>query len=175
MNQLVGNNIPPDYVSAIEKGFQEAANAGVLIGHPVVGVRVRLQDGAAHAVDSSEMAFRIAAQYAFRSFFPKAKPQVLEPIMKVEVEVPSEFQGSAVAGIGRRRGLILSSDTDSRSCVVKAEVPLSSMFGYSTDLRSSTEGKGEFSMDYLKHQPVQRETQKELIAAYLKKRAEGHK
>jgi elongation factor G len=121
------------------------------------------------------MAFRVAAQYAFRSFFPKAKPQVLEPIMKVEVEVPTEFQGSAVAGIGRRRGLILGSDSNERSCVVRAEVPLASMFGYSTDLRSSTEGKGEFSMDYLKHQPVQRDTQNQLVAEYQKKRAEANK
>ncbi|XXQ31270.1 Elongation factor G, mitochondrial [Plasmodiophora brassicae] len=171
VNELVGNNVPPEYVPAVQKGFEHAMRRGVLIGHPCVGLRVRLQDGQAHSVDSSEMAFRICAEYAYRTFFPKGSPIITEPIMMVQVEVPSEFQGAAMAGVNRRRGLIIDSVTDDTMCRIRTEVPLSLMFGYSTDLRSATTGKGEFSMEYSRHQPVPRDQQKELMDEYQKKRA----
>eukprot|EP00943_MAST-04B_sp_MAST-4B-sp1_P009837 g9837.t1 len=162
-NQMIGNNIPPEYITAVEKGFEEATNKGPLIGHQVQKVRVVLQDGAAHAVDSSEMAFKLASQYAFREAVHGANPSILEPVMQVEVEVPVEFQGAVIAGLNRRKGLIQSNETREDYSIVVADVPLAEMFGYSTDLRSSTQGKGEFTMEYKTHSPVMRDTQADLI------------
>ncbi|KAJ9508924.1 hypothetical protein QJQ45_028252 [Haematococcus lacustris] len=138
-NQLSGNNIPPEFHNSIEKGFREAANSGTLIGAPVEGVRVVLLDGAAHAVDSSELAFRIAAVNAFRQAYPAASPVVLEPIMKVEVIVPSEFQGNVMGDLNRRKGVIMDSYNQGDDAVIVCEVPLNAMFGYSTALRSATQ------------------------------------
>eukprot|EP00798_Chlamydomonas_sp_ICE-L_P017594 gene17594-23923_t len=166
-NQLVGTNIPPEFHPAIEKGFKEAGNAGSLLGAPVVGVRVVLQDGQAHDVDSSEMAFRIAAIQGFRQAYAEAAPQILEPIMKVEVTVPSEYQGGVMGDLNRRKGLIMDSTTRGEDAVILVEVPLNSMFGYSTALRSNTQGKGEFSMEYSHHAPVTKELQEQLTGAYL--------
>ncbi|KAJ9510934.1 hypothetical protein QJQ45_027833 [Haematococcus lacustris] len=158
-NQLSGNNIPPEFHNSIEKGFREAANSGTLIGAPVEGVRVVLLDGAAHAVDSSELAFRIAAVNAFRQAYPAASPVVLEPIMKVEVIVPSEFQGNVMGDLNRRKGVIMDSYNQGDDAVIVCEVPLNAMFGYSTALRSATQGKGEFSMEYHHHAQVTKEMQ----------------
>ena len=169
---MVGNVIPPEFLPAIEKGFREAVEKG-LAGYPVVGVRVVVEDGASHPVDSNEIAFRLAAQYAFREGFRAARPIVLEPIMAVDVEVPSAFQGSVVASINRRKGMIQDVQAGGGagdSTVVKADVPLSKMFGYSTDLRSSTEGKGEFSMEYKHHSPTSRDEQEQIIQQYEKER-----
>ena len=143
VNALVGNNIPPEYVPACEKGFREAVHKGAQIGHPVQGVRVVLTDGAAHAVDSNEMAFRLAAGYAFRQAFLEARPNILEPIMKVEVVVPHEFQGTAIALLNKRKGQMTGSEAQDLQVVILADVPLSQMFGFSTELRSATQGKGE--------------------------------
>lgn len=171
-NALVGNVIPPEFYVAIEKGFKEAVEKGAA-GYPVVGVRVVLTDGAAHSVDSNEIAFRTAAQGAFREAFKKANPIILEPIMNVEVELPSQFQGSAVSLINRRKGMVHNVEAlPADFTQVHAEVPLSKMFGFSTDLRSSTEGKGEFTMEYKVHQAVPRDEQNRIVEEYEKRRVE---
>mmetsp|Transcript_34262 Transcript_34262/g.61810 ORF Transcript_34262/g.61810 Transcript_34262/m.61810 type:complete len:753 (-) Transcript_34262:175-2433(-) len=167
-NQLIGNNVPPEFHSAIEKGFQEAGNSGSLIGAPVQNCRVVLQDGAAHAVDSSELAFRIASIQAFRQAYHNANPTILEPIMRVEVIVPQEFQGTIMSDLNRRRGMIVDSYVTGDDCVIQADVPLNNMFGYSTSLRSNTQGKGEFSMEYDSHAKVPLDVQNELVASHAK-------
>jgi elongation factor G len=161
-NGLVGNSIPPEFVPAIEKGFREALMQGALTGSPVMGLRVVLQDGLAHAVDSNEMAFRAAARGAFKSAMMAAKPILLEPLMSTDVAVPSEFQGTAVALISQRKGTINSMEgTDFVS--INADVPLESMFGFSSDLRSATQGKGEYSMEYKMHVPAPKDKTDEMV------------
>lgn len=173
VDDIVGGVISREYIPAVDKGFREAVKEGTLIGQPVVGVRVVLNDGATHAVDSSEQAFKTAGLMAFREIYDKAKPIILEPIMKLEVSAPEEFQGTVIGQINQRRGVIMGSETDQGYVTVEAEVPLSEMFGYSTDLRSVTQGKGEFSMEFKKYQPVPRNIQDEMAKEYQKKRAEG--
>jgi len=167
-NRCTGTNIPPEYYTSCEKGMNDAMVEGSLVGSEVEGVRVVLQDGASHAVDSSDMAFRICMANAIRDTMKSANPSILEPVMAVEVEIPTDFQGSVVAGLNRRMGMIQSSDMndDGSGLKILAEVPLANMFGYSTELRSMTQGKGEFSMEYLKHSPVMRDTQEELMKRY---------
>ena len=165
---MVGAAISPGFVVAIEKGFREAVQSGALIGHPVQGVRITLTDGASHAVDSSELAFKIAALHAFRQACEAAGPVILEPIMKVEVTVPVEFQGAIVGAVNRRKGVIQSSDQQGDDVIINAEVPLNNMFGYSTELRSMTQGKGEFTMEYLRHSAVTQEAQAELMKSHGK-------
>mmetsp|Transcript_14005 Transcript_14005/g.33621 ORF Transcript_14005/g.33621 Transcript_14005/m.33621 type:complete len:795 (-) Transcript_14005:159-2543(-) len=167
-NQCIGTNIPPEFYSSCEKGMDDATVEGALVGSEVEGVRVVLQDGAAHAVDSSDMAFRTCMANAIRDTMKKANPAILEPVMSVEVEIPSEFQGSVVAALNRRMGMIQNSDVNDDGSGIKilAEVPLANMFGYSTELRSLTQGKGEFSMEYLKHIQVPRSTQEDLMKKY---------
>ena len=171
VNGVVGNNIPPEFIPACERGFKEAVGKGPQIGHQVQGVRVTLTDGQTHVVDSSEMAFRIAAGYAFREAFTAARPNILEPVMKVEVSVPHEFQGVGIALLNKRKGQLTGSETNDLSVVVEAEVPLSQMFGFSTDLRSATQGKGEFTMEYMKHAFVSGELRKDLVKKYEAERA----
>ena len=173
VDDIVGGVIPREYIPACDKGFKEAVVEGSLIGQPVVRVRVTIDDGATHAVDSSEMAFKTAAIMAFREAYSHAKPTILEPIMKLEVSVPDEFQGTVIGQINQRRGVILGTDSDMGYVTVESEVPLSEMFGYSTDLRSVTQGKGEFSMEFKKYQPVPRMIQEEMVKEHQKKRAEG--
>jgi elongation factor G len=163
-NAIVGNAIPPNFIPAVQKGFEEVVNAGSLIGHPVEGVKIVLTDGAAHAVDSSEMAFKLAAMYAFRTAYPNANPTILEPVMTVEIIVPSEFQGTVIGDINRRKGVVVSSDQEGDDVTVICHVPLNEMFGYSSSLRSFTQGKGEFSMDYLNHSPLPADALKNLIS-----------
>jgi elongation factor G len=173
VDDIVGGVIPREYIPACDKGFKEAVVEGSLIGQPVVGVRVILNDGAQHPVDSSEMAFKTAAIMAFREAYSSAKPTILEPIMKLEVSAPEEFQGTVIGQINQRRGVIMGTESDAGYVTVESEVPLSEMFGYSTDLRSVTQGKGEFSMEFAKYQPVPRNIQEEMVKDYQKKRAEG--
>ncbi|KAL0379720.1 UNVERIFIED_CONTAM: Elongation factor G-2, mitochondrial [Sesamum angustifolium] len=161
-NMLVGQAIPPNFVPAIEKGFKEAVNSGSLIGHPVENVRIVLTDGASHAVDSSELAFKLAAIYAFRQCYTAAKPVILEPVMLVELKFPTEFQGSVTGDINKRKGMIVGNDQEGDDCVITAHVPLNNMFGYSTALRSMTQGKGEFTMEYLEHSQVSQDVQTQL-------------
>ncbi len=173
VDDIVGGVIPREYIPACDKGFRESINEGSLIGQPVVRVRVTINDGATHAVDSSEMAFKTASIMAFREAYMSAKPTILEPIMKLEVSVPEEFQGTVIGQINQRRGVIMGTDSDAGYVTVDSEVPLSEMFGYSTDLRSVTQGKGEFSMEFKKYQPVPRNIQDEMVKEHQKKRAEG--
>ncbi|GAU20041.1 hypothetical protein TSUD_381340 [Trifolium subterraneum] len=154
-NMLVGQAIPSNFIPAIEKGFKEAANSGSLIGHPVENIRVVLTDGAAHAVDSSELAFKVASIYAFRECYAASRPVILEPVMLVELKVPIEFQGAVAGDLNKRKGVIVGNDQDGDDSVITAQVPLNNLFGYSTALRSMTQGKGEFTMEYKEHSPGQ--------------------
>ncbi|MCB0421667.1 MAG: elongation factor G [Bdellovibrionales bacterium] len=170
VNNIRGGRIPNEYIPAVDKGFQEALDKGTLIGFPIVGVQMELDDGAYHDVDSSEMAFKICAIAAFRQAYEKASPIALEPIMKLEVQAPEEFQGSVMGQINQRRGMISGTTTIEGTVTVDAEVPLTEMFGYSTDLRSATQGKAEFTMEFAKYSPVPRGIQNELAKKYQEKR-----
>ena len=171
VDEIVGGAIPREFIPACDKGFKEAIKKGSLIGFPVVGVRCTINDGAAHDVDSSEQAFKTAALMGFREGYAAAKPTILEPVMKVEVEAPTEFQGSVVGQVNQRRGVILETRTADGNVTVLAEVPLNSMFGYSTDLRSATQGKGNFTMEFAKYFPVPRNEQEEMMKKYREKLA----
>lgn len=175
VDKIVGGSIPREYVPACDKGFQEQLKKGMLIGAQVIGVQMTVNDGGFHAVDSSEMAFRICAQAAVREAYMQAGPSILEPIMKVEITVPEEFQGAVMGQVNQRRGVIMGSSTEHNETTIDCEVPLTEMFGYSTDLRSATQGKGQFSMEFAKYTPVPRAIQDEMVKAYQKKRAEENK
>ncbi len=166
INSVVGGRIPKEYIPSCDKGFQSCMESGSLIGFPVVGIEMEVTDGAYHDVDSSDMAFQICARMAFRQAFEKAGAQILEPIMKVEVQTPSEFQGGVVGNISQRRGNIMGTTEELGMTTILAEVPLSEMFGYATDLRSMTQGKAEFTMEFAKYMPVPRNIQDELIKKY---------
>lgn len=170
-DNIVGGRIPREYIPACDKGFQEQLAKGALIGFPIVGVEVDLNDGAYHDVDSSEMAFRICSMAAFREAYAQAKPTALEPMMKVEVSAPEEFQGSVMGQLNQRRGMIQGSSTQEGYVTVECEVPLSEMFGYSTDLRSATQGKGEFTMEFARYAAVPRNIQDELVKKYQEQKA----
>ena len=172
VNRCIGTNIPPEYYSSCEKGTDDAFVEGALVGCEVEGVRVVLEDGAAHAVDSSDQAFRTCMANAIRDTMKKATPAILEPVMTVEVQIPSEFQGTVVAGLNKRMGMILSSDMndDGSGITIVSDVPLANMFGYSTEIRSQTQGKGEFTMEYKKHIQVPRSTQEDLMKKYREER-----
>jgi elongation factor G len=169
LNKIRGGSIPTEYIPAVEKGFRSSLDKGRLIGFPVIGIRIEVNDGQSHSVDSSEMAFQAAARGAFREFYARAKPQILEPIMKLSVEGPSEFQGAILKTIMQRRGQVMGSTEEDGFSVVDAEVPLSEMFGYATDLRSMTQGKAEFTMEFEKYLPVPAETTIELKKKYSSK------
>jgi elongation factor G len=171
INNIVGGSIPKEYHASCDKGFQDAMERGTLIGFPIVNIRAGVTDGMAHAVDSSDMAFRIAARTGFRQAYERSAPVVLEPIMKVVVESPEEFAGTVLGGLNKRRGMIQGNSTNEGQVQIEAEVPLSEMFGYSNDLRSSTQGKAEFSMEFAKYQAVPRVVQEELIKKYADRRA----
>ena len=166
VNKIVGGTIPTEYIPAVEKGFKSCLLRGRLIGFPVVGMRVAINDGKTHAVDSSEMAFQAAARGAFKQGYEKARPSILEPIMKVEAEGPNEFQGAILRTLMQRRGMIVGTSEDAGFCRIEAEVPLSEMFGYSTSLRSATQGKAEFTMEFAKYSPVPAEVAEELKKKY---------
>lgn len=174
-NKVVGGRIPKEFIPAVEEGFREQCAKGPLIGFPIVGVEVDLTDGSYHDVDSSYMAFKICAMAAMREVYQKAKPTVLEPIMKLETTVPEEYQGPATGQINQRRGVIVGTTTIEGSVTIEAEVPLTEMFGYSTDLRSGTKGKGEFTMEFAKYQPAPRNVQEDLAKKYQAKRASEQK
>ena len=170
VNEVKGGAIPTEYIPSCDKGFQSAMKKGTQVGFPVIGVRCVVNDGQWHPVDSSDMAFQTAAIGAFREAFEKAKPVILEPIMKVEVEGPAEFQGNIFGSINQRRGMIVSSSEDNNQCQVIAEVPLSEMFGYSTVLRSLTQGKAEFTMEVEKYGRVPQSVSDELKKNYQEKK-----
>ncbi len=162
-NRVTGGAIPKEFIPSCDAGFQACLTKGSLAGYPVVGVKVVLEDGAHHPVDSSDLAFKQAAIGAFRSVYNKAEPVLLEPIMRVVVEVPSEFQGSVLGTLTQRRGAILSTAEDGTFSTIEAEVPLSEMFGYATVLRSVTQGKGEFTMEFARYSPVPKNLAEEII------------
>ena len=170
LNSVKGGAIPNEFIASCDKGFKEAVKRGSLIGFPIVNIRCAINDGQSHAVDSSDIAFQLAAIGAFREGYSKAKPCILEPIMKVSVEGPTEFQGNIFASINQRRGIITSSTEDGAFSRVEAEVPLSEMFGYSTVLRSLTQGKAEFSMEFEKYGRVPTSVSEALIKEYEEKR-----
>ena len=174
-NRCVGTNIPSEYYPSCQKGAAKACEKGVLAGFELTGLRIVLLDGQAHIVDSSDTAFQAAMVSGIREGVQKAQGSILEPVMDLEVTAPSEFQGAVIGGINKRGGAIESSDLneDGSQFNVNALVPLQELFGYSTDLRSSTQGKGEFSMEYHNHQTVARQVQNDLIKAYEKKLKEG--
>jgi elongation factor G len=162
-NKVTGGRIPTEYIPSVEKGFRESLHKGPVAGYEVIGVKMRLEDGSYHDVDSSTMAFEICARDCFRETFKKADPVLLEPIMKVEVEIPTEFQGPVTGAISSKRGVILGTESRSGYSVIVAEVPLAEMFGYSNDLRSMTQGKGSFSMEFLKYQKLPSRFQEEIV------------
>jgi elongation factor G len=175
VDEIVGGVIAREFIPACDKGFAEQVKDGQLIGQPIQRIRVVLNDGATHAVDSSEMAFKLASMAALRECYNSAGPVVLEPIMKLEVSVPDEFQGVAIGQVNQRRGIIVGTESEAGYVTVTAEVPLQMMFGYSTDIRSVTQGKGEFTMEFLKYAQVPKTVQDEMVKEYQKRRAEGTK
>ena len=175
VDSIKGGVIPNEYIPSCDKGFRASMTKGSLIGFPIVGVRCTINDGQSHPVDSSDIAFQVAAQGAFREAYNKAKPVILEPIMKVALEGPTEFQGNIFAVINQRRGIIVSSTEDGTFSRVEAEVPLSEMFGFSTVLRSLTQGKAEFSMEFLKYGKVPASISDTLVKEYEEKRKKEQK
>ncbi len=166
VNEVRGGAIPTEYIPAVEKGFVSVLDKGRLIGFPVTGLRVVVNDGQAHSVDSSDMAFQAAARGAFRATYSKARPIILEPVMKLAVESPTEFQGAVLKTIMQRRGTVVGTTEETGFCLVEAEVPLAEMFGYATDLRSATQGKAEFTMEFARYLPVPAEVTKQLLEKY---------
>ena len=170
INKITGGRIPKEYIPAVDKGFQEQMKKGPLVGFPIVGIQATLLDGAYHDVDSSELAFKICGMAAFRESYLKAKPIALEPIMKLEVSCPEEFQGNVIGAINQRRGVIKGTHSSELFTTIEAEVPLSEMFGYSTELRSSTQGKGEFTMEFSHYNKMPQNLQEKLSKEYLDKK-----
>ena len=165
---VVGGAIPKEYIPAIGEGIEEAAKAGIIAGFPVVGVKATVYDGSYHEVDSSEMAFHIAGSMCFKEAMQKASPVLLEPIMKVEVTMPEEYMGDVIGDINSRRGRIEGMDDLGGGKIVRGYVPLAEMFGYSTDLRSKTQGRGNYSMFFEKYEPVPKSVQDKIISAKAK-------
>lgn len=172
VNKIVGGAIPKEYIPHVDKGFKEQMSEGVLIDQAVVGIKAEINDGSTHSVDSSEMAFKLAARGAMKEAVNKAKPVILEPVMKLEVSAPDEFQGTVIGQINQRRGVIIGTEMDNGYAVVESHVPLKEMFGYSTDLRSATQGKGEFTMEFEKYAQVPKQIQEEIIKDFQEKKAQ---
>jgi elongation factor G len=166
VDQIVGGAIPREFISSCDKGFKKSLEKGSLAGAPITDIRVVINDGASHAVDSSDVAFQLAAMGAFREGYQKAKPVILEPIMKVAVEGPTEFQGAIMGSLNQRRGMIIGTVEEANYTSVEAEVPLSEMFGYSTVLRSLTQGKAEFTMEFATYKQVPKSVAEEIIKKF---------
>ncbi len=164
VNKIVGGAIPKEYIPAVDKGIKEAMENGVLAGYPVVDLKITLFDGSFHEVDSSEMAFKVAASIAFKEGMQKASPVLLEPIMEVEAVAPEEFMGDIIGNLNSRRGKIEGVENRNNARVIKSYVPLASMFGYSTDLRSMTQGRGTYTMQFSKYEEVPRNIMEEIVA-----------
>ncbi len=163
VDKVTGGRIPKEYIPAVAKGFEEMMAKGPLAGYPVVGLTVQLDDGTYHDVDSSDMAFKLTARECFRENFDRMKPILLEPIMKMEIECPEDFQGSVVGQVSSKRGMIVETETENGLCRIIAEVPLAETFGYSTDLRSQTQGQGTFSMEPCKYAQVPSSLQMQIV------------
>ena len=164
VNAIVGGAIPREYISAVEKGIREAADRGILAGYPIVDIKAKLYDGSYHEVDSSEMAFKIAGSIGFREAVKKAKPVLLEPIMSVETVTPEEFLGDVIGDINSRRGKVQNIERRGNAQVIRAQAPLSEMFGYATDLRSMTQGRATYTMQFLHYEEVPKGVSEEIVA-----------
>jgi elongation factor G len=154
VNEIVGGVVPREYIPAVDKGVQDSMQSGVIAGYPVVDVKVTLYDGSYHDVDSSETAFKIAGSMGFKEGIAKAKPTLLEPIMKVEVVTPEEYMGDVIGDLNSRRGMVQGMEDTPSGKQVKAEVPLAQMFGYATDLRGATQGRATYSMEFARYSEV---------------------
>jgi elongation factor G len=170
VDNIVGGSIPREFISSCDKGFKKSLAKGALAEAPVTGIRAVINDGASHSVDSSDVAFQLAAVGAFREAYQKAGPVLMEPIMKVAVEGPTEFQGAVMGSLNQRRGIIVGTFEEGTYTVVEAEVPLAEMFGYSTVLRSLTQGKAEFTMEFNAYRPVPKSIAEELVEEARKKK-----
>jgi elongation factor G len=175
VDEIRGGSIPREFIPSCEKGFKSMIAKSPRLGVPVVGLRVTIDDGQSHQVDSSDIAFQEAARGAFRDFFPRARPKILEPIMKLSVEGPAEYSGNILSTIMQRRGVVIGSTEEDGMCRVDAEVPLAEMFGYSTPLRSSTQGKAEFTMEFARYAEVPANISEELLAKAAKAKQEAAK
>jgi len=174
-NQVRGGSIPTQYIPACEKGFRNCLAKGPKMEFPVTGIKVVINDGASHAVDSSEMAFQAAARGAFLEGYAKAKPTIHEPIMKVVVETPTEFQGSVMGSLNQRRGIIFGTQDEGPMCVIEAQIPLAEMFGYSTVLRSLTQGKAQFTMEFATYKQIPQSVAEELEKKYSEEKKNSQK
>ena len=163
-SSVVGGAIPKEYIPAVGEGIEEACKTGILGGFPVLGVHADVYDGSYHEVDSSEMAFHIAGSLAFKDAMRKASPILLEPIMRVEVTTPEDYMGDVIGDINSRRGRIEGMDDIGGGKMIRGFVPLSEMFGYATDLRSRTQGRGNYSMFFEKYEPVPKSVQEKILA-----------
>jgi elongation factor G len=172
-SKVTGGNVPREYWPAVQKGFESCLDRGVLAGYPVLDLKVTLTDGAYHAVDSSAIAFEIAAKAAYRQSIPKAAPQLLEPIMNVDVFTPDANVGDVIGDLNRRRGMIKSQDSAPTGVRVKAEAPLSEMFGYIGDLRTMTSGRGQFSMEFSHYAPCPQNVAEEVIKEAKERQSAG--
>jgi elongation factor G len=175
VDDVRGGSVPKEFISSVDKGFRSVLQKGLIIQAPVVGLRVVLDDGQAHSVDSSDIAFQEAARGAFRETYPKAGPKILEPVMKVEVEGPSEFHGGVVGILLQRRGIIIGATEADGFSRVEAEVPLADMFGFSTVLRSASQGKAEFTMEFSRYAPVPASVAEELVGKHREELAKKGK
>jgi elongation factor G len=164
VNKIVGGAIPREYIPAVENGVKEALNTGPLAGYPAIDVRVTLFDGSYHDVDSSEIAFKIAGSMAFKDGFMKSKPVLLEPLMKVEVVVPEQYMGDVIGDLNSRRGRIEGMEAQSGIQTIKSKVPLANMFGYSTAVRSLTQGRGTYTMEFCEYVEVPKNLADEIVA-----------
>jgi elongation factor G len=163
-NKIVGGTIPREYIPAVEKGVREAMDSGVLAGYPVVDIKARLTDGSYHEVDSSEIAFKIAGSLAFKEACRRARPVLLEPVMDVEVVTPRDYVGPVIGNLNSRRGRIAAQEIRGGSEVVRATVPLGQMFGYATDLRSMTQGRATYTMQFARYEEVPPAIAEEIMA-----------
>ena len=154
VDKVVGGVVPRNYIPAVEKGLRDCLKKGVLAGYPVIGIKATLHDGSYHPVDSSEMAFKVAASLAYKKGMENAKPVILEPIMKVEIIIPDEYMGDIISDINKKRGRVIGMEPEGNNEKVIADIPLSEMFKYATDLRSMTQGRGSFSMEFEKYEEV---------------------
>ena len=164
-DKIVGGAIPREYITAVQKGLDDALSNGVLGGYPVIGVKIALVDGSYHEVDSSEMAFKIAASMGFKEAMRKAGPMLMEPIMSVEVVTPEDYVGDVIGDLSSRRGRIEGMDMRVNTRIVRSFVPLASMFGYATDLRSKTSGRATYSMQFHHYEPVPAEVAEKVLQA----------
>jgi elongation factor G len=166
VDAIKGGSIPREYIPAVEKGIREATENGALAGYPIVDVKATLFDGSYHDVDSSEIAFKIAGSMAFKEAARKAHPVLLEPIMSVEVVVPEEFMGEVIGNISSRRGKVLGMESRPAAKAIDARVPLAQMFGYATDLRSMTQGRATYTMQFSHYEPVPATVAEGIIAKF---------